>query len=123
MGSIRILTNSDTNHVLHPSTESLRTFIPVDANVVRLPADGDDVDAAVAVEARRRQVFDGNAAVVENMPGPLRALVVERLVEPNAATLAGLVAFVVAYAYDDFVVLVAVEIGAPDGVAPFQTVV
>src|SRR5262249_40543230 len=100
-----------------PGSLLLHTLVPVDSNIVRLSAPGDDVDAAIAVEVRRGEVFHGDAAVVEDVPCPFRALVVERLVQPHAAPLAGFVAFVVADADDDFVILVAVEVGAPDGVA------
>src|SRR4029077_6778174 len=51
-------------------------LIPINANVMRLPPDGDDVDAAVAVEVAGGDVFHGDAAIVENVPGPVSALVV-----------------------------------------------
>src|SRR5262249_23102093 len=89
----------------------------------RLPTDGDDVDAAVAVEVLGREVFHGDAAVVEDVPGPFRAGVVERFVEPHAAPLAGLVALVVPDADDEFVFTIAVEVSCPDSMAPLQAVV
>src|SRR5207253_6652182 len=56
-------------------------------------------------------------------PLPFRPLVVERLVNAHAAALAGLVAKVVAHTDDQVVAAVAVQVGTPDRVAPFELVV
>src|SRR5262249_10849227 len=52
-----------------------------------------------------------------------RPLAVRRLVDPHAAPLAGLLTLVVAHADDQLLVAVAVEVGAPDRVAPLQPIV
>ena len=89
----------------------LDAFIPVNADVAGLSADGDDVRAAVAVEIGDGQRFHGHAAVFDNVPGPARAFVVERLVDADAAPLTRFVAEVVADTDDDFVAL-AVQVSA-----------
>ena len=90
-------------------------------------ADGDDVGLAVAVEVGDGQVFHRDAAVVEDVPLPLRALAVGALVDADAAALRELVARlrvrVVAHADDEFVRAVAVEVREPDRVAPPQLLV
>src|SRR5262249_48138646 len=90
---------------------------------VGLPADGHNVDLAVAVQIGRREVLDMNASLVEQVTLPLGALVIERLENPYTAFLAPLVAQIVADADNKLIAPVAVEIGAPDGMAPFQLVV
>src|SRR5215471_14268322 len=54
---------------------------------------------------------------------PLRAFIVRRLEDAHPGFLAGLVAEDVANADYQLVAAVAVEVGAPDGMAPFQLVV
>src|SRR5439155_16799461 len=66
---------------------SLHADVPVDAPVVRLPAHGHQVDAAVAVEVGRRQVLDRDAATFDDLASPLRALLVLGLVDADAAPL------------------------------------
>src|SRR5207249_695422 len=97
-----------------------RPLVPVDAHVPRLPPDRHDVDLAVAVEVCCGQVLDRDAARIDVVAGPLRALVVERLVDANAAAFAGLHAQVVAHADDELVAPVAIEVGTPDGMAPLK---
>src|SRR5437660_2586573 len=89
---------------------------------MRLPADGDDVDAPVAVEIGAHQVLHRHAAVVDDLAAPFRALVVRRLVDAHAAARGEFVALLrlVAHADDQLVIAVAVEVGAEDGVAPAQ---
>src|SRR4051812_24414360 len=92
-------------------------LVPVDANVLRLPAAGDDVLLAVAVQVRDRQVFHRDAAVVEDEAVPLLALAVGVLVDSDAALLGEGVALrrVIAHTDHEFIILVAVEVGEPDG--------
>src|SRR5207249_577100 len=85
--------------------------------------DGDDVDAAVAVEVGAGEVFDGDAAGIDDGPGPFGAGAVGGFVNADAAAIAGFGVQIVADADDQLFVAVAVEVGAPDGVAPFQGVV
>src|SRR5262245_43858363 len=99
---------------------SLLALIPVDACVLRLPADGDDVRAAVAVELGDREVFDRDAALVEELARPLRAEGLGRAVDADAAALS---AALLAAADDQLVGAVAVEVGGRDGVAPLELVV
>src|SRR5262249_29799888 len=101
---------------LHPQ-------VAIHADVLRRAADGNDVGAAVAEEVRHGQILHRDAALVDQVPLPLPALAVQRLVDAHAALLARLVAQVVAHADDQLVAAVAVEVGAPDGVAPLQLVV
>jgi hypothetical protein len=63
---------------------------------MRLPTDGDDVNAAVAVEIGCREVFHGDSAIVEDVPRPFLAWVIHRFVEPDAAPLTRRFALVVA---------------------------
>lgn len=88
---------------------------------------GHDVVAAVAVKVGNDQVFDGEVAVVDDVPGEGQRgrTVGLRVVDPHAGA-RGIVrrAFVlVALADDDFVVGVVVEIGGPGGMAPGQGLV
>ena len=77
---------------------SLLRFVPVDANVVRGPADGDDGDLAVAVEIDGGEVLDGDAAVVDDLALPFRAAFVRGLVDAHAAALGDIVAATLALA-------------------------
>src|SRR5262249_31284858 len=77
----------------------------------------------VAVEVGGRQVLHRHAPLVDQVPLPLAGLRVHRAVDAHAAALARLVAQVVADADDQLVAAVAVEVGAPDGVAPAQALV
>src|SRR5262245_10802172 len=88
-----------------------------------LPAHGDDVDLAVAVQVRTSKVLDGDAAVVEDRACPFGAISVGGLIKANAAAVAGIRVQVVADADNQLLVAVAIEVGAPDGVAPFEGVV
>src|SRR5262249_23737128 len=101
----------------------LLALVPVNADVVRLPPDGDDVDAAVAVQIRNGEVLHRHPAVLDNLPLPLAVLQVSGLVDAHPATLAGLLAPVVADADDQLLHAVAVNVGTPDRVAPAQPVV
>src|SRR6516164_5679349 len=71
---------------------SLLALIPINAQVVRLPAHGNDVDLAVAVEVGGGEVLDGHAAVIDNLPSPFLALAVGALVDTHAAALREFVA-------------------------------
>src|SRR5262249_39654627 len=102
---------------------SFLPLVPVNANVLRLPADGDDVNLAVAVEVGRGQVLDVHTALVDQGPLPLCSLRARRSVDAHAAPLARLHAQVVAHADNQLVVAVTVEVGAPDGMAPLQLVI
>src|SRR6266849_8403134 len=101
----------------------LLPLIPVNPHVMRRPPHGDDVNLAVAGQVRRGQILDGDAAFVDQVAFPFRALVVERLVDADAALFAGLVAEIIADADDEFVAAVTVEISAPHGVSPLELVV
>src|SRR3954463_3268180 len=48
-------------------------FVPVDFDVFCGAADGDDVGFAVAVEVAGDEVFDGDAAGIEDLAGPFQA--------------------------------------------------
>src|SRR4051812_14816391 len=104
------------------STPSSRSrLVPVDLDVVRGPAAGDDLGLAVAVEVRGQGVLAGHAAVVERVAGEGELVALQRRVEDeDAGPLRALrgVLVRVALADDDLVVAVAVEVGAPDGVSP-----
>src|SRR5262249_53977015 len=93
------------------------------AQVLRRPADGDEVGPAVAVEVGDGQVFHRYPARIDVVALPLGPPFVQRLVDADAAALADFLAQVVAHADDQLVVAVAVEVGAPAGVAPFQLIV
>ena len=101
----------------------LDAFIPVNADVAGLSADGDDVRAAVAIEIGDGQRFHGHAAVFDNVPGPARAFVIERLVDADAAPLPRLVAEIVPDADDDFGVGAAVHVSTFDGVSPLEAII
>src|SRR5438132_10365954 len=59
----------------------LDAFIPINADVAGLSADGDDVRSAIAIEVGDRERLHRHAAVFNNVPGPACAFVVERLVD------------------------------------------
>src|SRR5262249_9506219 len=101
----------------------LRSLVPIDAGVVGLPANGHDVDVAIAVQIGDRKILNVNAALIEQVTLPLRALIVERLENPHTAFLARLVAEVIADSDSQLVAATAIEIGTPAGMAPFQLVV
>src|SRR5262249_30225446 len=102
----------------------LLPLVPVNADVVRLPPHGDDVDATIPVQVRRRQVLDRHAAVLDNLPLPLAVLDVGRLVDAHSAPLSRLLAQVaVTHADDQLLVAVAVDVGAPDRMTPAQPVI
>src|SRR5262245_40501045 len=61
-------------------------LVPMDANVYGRAPDGDDVDAAVAVQVGRREVLDRHAVRIDELPFPLFALTVATLIEPHTAT-------------------------------------
>src|SRR5262245_34101298 len=82
---------------------SLLRRVAVDADVLRLPANGDDVDLAVAVEVGTGRVLDGHAAVLDDLPLPLLALLVEGLVDAHPAALAAGLRFIVAHTNHQFV--------------------
>src|SRR5689334_2187790 len=93
-------------------------FVPINLHVLRRPADGDDVASAVAVEIATGQVFDGYAAGIDELPRPLRAAGILRVI--NADTEFDRIVQVVANADDELFVGVAIQIDGPNGVAPFQ---
>ena len=78
---------------------------------------------AVAVEVAGGEVFDGDAAGIDELARPLARLALRPCGIVDADAALGRVAQVVADADDQLLVGVAVEIGAPDGVAPFQVFV
>src|SRR5262245_24876770 len=102
------------------SLVSLLRLIPINADVLSRPTDGDEVDTAVAVDVGRREVFDRDAPLFDDLPRPFAANLVHRTVDADAA--ANLAA-VVADANDDFVGPIAVEVCHRHGMAPFQLVV
>src|SRR5438270_220735 len=79
------------------------------------PADGHQVNLALAVQVGGGKVLNSHAAFIHQLPLPLRSLAVGGLVNADAATLAGLFAQVVAHADDQLLVAVAVQISTPDG--------
>src|SRR6266542_1294608 len=106
--------------LVFPGGSLAACLVPIDAHVVRLAADGHKVHAAVPVEVASGQVLDGDAALVDQRPLPLRPLGVGRLVDPYPPPLARFRTQVIADADDQLVAAVAVEVGAPHGVAPLQ---
>ncbi len=90
---------------------------------MRLPADGHDVNAAIAVQIGGGKILNMNAALIEQLTLPLRPRIVECFENAHAAFLARLLAEIVADADNQLLAAVAVEIGAPDGMAPFQAIV
>src|SRR5437868_13838226 len=85
-----------------------------------LPADRDDVEPAVAVEVGDGEILDRHTAVLEDVLAPLRAFVINGLVDPDAAALSRLLTSVVPNTDDQLVAAIAVQIGAPDCVPPAQ---
>jgi len=78
----------------------LSLLIPIDAQIVGLPADGHNVDSAGAVDVCGSQVFDRDSAVIDNVPGPFCSFGVKGLVNAHAAPFTGFVAEVIAHADD-----------------------
>ena len=87
---------------------------------MRLPPDGHDVHSAIAIEVCDGQIFDGHAPIVDNVPAPLSAAAVHGLVDAHSAPLLRLIAQIIADADDQLVIPIAVEVGTPDSVPPFQ---
>src|SRR3569623_1923808 len=96
-------------------------FVPIDAHVLRLPPNGDNVLPAVAVEVGRGEIFDVHPAGIDQLPPPLAAAGILRIVD--AQTAAMLRVLIVSDADDEFLVFVAIQIHAPDGMAPLQLIV
>src|SRR5437879_4282743 len=61
----------------------LDALVPVNPHVSRLSPHRDDVDLAVAVKVGTGEVFDGDAARIEQHAGPFRAFVVNRFVDAD----------------------------------------
>src|SRR4051794_21433161 len=96
---------------------ALLADVPVDPCVVGLSPHPDQVDAAAPGQVGRRQVLHRDAATLDDLPCPLRALLVLRLVDADAAPFGRVLGVeVVADADDQLVAAVPVEVGAPDGV-------
>src|SRR5262245_56016811 len=91
---------------------ALNPLVPVNADVAGLPADGDDVRSAVAVEIADGQGFHGHPAVFDNVTGPARAFLIERLIDAHAAPLAGFITEIITDAGDDFLLVIIVKIAA-----------
>src|SRR5947209_16596895 len=93
-------------------------LVPVDLDVPGGAADGDDVDLAIGVEVGAGEILGRHAAVVDDVLFPLCGGGVGCAEDVDAA--ADLLGKRVAYADDDFVAAIAIEVGAPEAVAPFQ---
>ena len=98
--------------------------IPVDFHVMGCAAAGDDIREAVAIQVGGEGVFAGHAAIVDGVPlegERLSSRAWDRkrrrqvLVGTGTPGLLGS-----ALTDDQLVVVVAVEVGRPDGVAPLQ---
>src|SRR4029077_10183754 len=76
----------------------LHSLVPVNADVTGLPADGDDVRSAIAIEVGDRQGFHSHAAVFDYVPSPFSAVFVYDFIDADAATFAWLIAEIVANA-------------------------
>src|SRR5437867_1837649 len=94
--------------------------IPINTHVLCLAANGDDIDAAVAVQVRGCQIFDGDATGIDELARPLGAALIQDLVNAYATPF---LTAVVTYTDDQLVDAVAVEVRRPNGMAPFQFLV
>src|SRR5262245_18984478 len=91
--------------------------------IAGLPADGNDVGFAVAVEVRDGQVFTRDAAVIDDLPLPFLAFAVRVFVNPHAPAFSPFFAQVITHADDDFILAIAIKVGTPERVPPAEFVV
>src|SRR5262245_19647952 len=108
------------NRYLRASMTDLLSLIPVDACILGLPAHGDKVNSAVAIQVGRRQVLDCDATGFDDLPAPAAAALIEGSVDANAARF---LAPLVANADDQLLIAVAIQIGGRHGMAPFELVI
>lgn len=75
-----------------PGVALLLALIPVDADIPRLPAHGDDVDSPIPIQVGGGKVFHGDSPRVDVVTLPFLALIVLDCVEANTASFVWLLA-------------------------------
>src|SRR6188472_1219899 len=96
-------------------------FVPVNLDVMRRSADGNEISPPVAVEVARREVFDRDTPRINKLPRPFRAGCILWVIDPHTAF--GGIAQVVPHANHQLFVLIAVDIYRPDGMPPLQVLI
>src|SRR5579859_6285752 len=102
---------------------SLLPHVPIQPHILRRPPHRDDIDLPRALQIPTRQILHPHPALVDQLSLPALAHAIERLVDAHPTPLARLLAAIIAHADDQFVAAVAVEVRAPDGMAPAQALV